>query len=87
MIPRNYKVTLSDGTESKEFAYSPVDAVEMALIKWVSARDDDEPPGIKDIAAVDDGQEFLRMLNHISKKAMTGKPESKKYKGILKKED
>ena len=86
MTPNNYKVTLSDGTESKEYVFNVFDAAQAALIKWTGKNPDGEPLTIVDIVGYDPLLENLKILQRINK-AIFKQGVQKPYKGILKKED
>ena len=56
MIPKNYIVIFEDGTKSEEFAYSPAEACEQALLIWGQYNNGEikQPPKIVSIRPADE---------------------------------
>lgn len=55
MIPKNYIVIFEDNAKSEEFAYSPAEACEQAIIIWSQYNESEtKPPKIVSIRPADE---------------------------------
>ncbi len=54
MIPKNYIVIFDDNSKSEEFAYSPAEACEQAIIIWAQYNEEKKPPKIVSIRPADE---------------------------------